>query len=58
MAPAGLSESQRTALLWLLDDILTTPGIDLETERRAKWLKMHVAGEDPLARIDRMLLVA
>jgi hypothetical protein len=52
----GLSVRQRAALARLLSRVLTTPGIDPETERRAKWLKDHLEGRDPLQAIDRLLL--
>lgn len=52
----GLSVRQRAALARLLLRVLHQPGIDPETERRAKWLLDHLEGRDPLRAIDDKLL--
>lgn len=42
MAPTGITTDQARAHVAVLNLLLARPGIDVDTERRASWLKMRL----------------
>jgi hypothetical protein len=51
--PAGIAIDQARAHIGVLNLLLASPGLDLDTERRATWLKLRLRELVPEADADR-----
>lgn len=54
----GISHEYQHALVDLMVDLIATPELDVEIQRRAQWLKWGLEGRDPVAEIRGLQLAA